>query len=87
MSGIVVKAKGSRLQTYEIIDVRKESVADLAGIKSGDEIITINYHIARDVDINYIYGLFNSRENKKVRLELRRDGQRFTKVFRLKKQI
>ncbi|HZY79006.1 MAG TPA: aspartyl protease family protein, partial [Cyclobacteriaceae bacterium] len=48
MSGLTLKAKGSKLQHFEITDVREKSPAEEAGIKPGDLVLSINGLIASD---------------------------------------
>jgi hypothetical protein len=87
LSGIIVKAKGSQLNVFEIIEVRKESVAATAGILPGDIIMSINGITTQMLNLNHVIGFFNSRPHKKVRLELDRKGQRVRKEFFLEDQI
>ncbi len=87
MTGITLKAKGSRLRKYEITDVRKDSPADKSGVQSGDEVIMVNGLPAADMDLNSINSYFNSKPGKRVKLELLRDGQRLIMLVPLESQI
>ncbi|NOT75439.1 MAG: PDZ domain-containing protein [Cyclobacteriaceae bacterium] len=87
MSGLTLKAKGSRLRKYEITDVRKDSAAEKVGIKNGDELLSINGLPVSEFNLNNINGFFNSRPGKKIKMELLRDGQRMVKTFALENQI
>lgn len=87
LSGLTLKAKGSRLRKYEITDVRIGSEAEKVGIRNGDELLTINGLSASDLDLNSINGLLNYRPGKRMRVELLRDGQRLVKTFLLESQI
>lgn len=87
MSGLTLKAKGSRLQHFEITDVRGKSPAEEAGIKPGDLVLTINGLLTSDMDLNQLNAFFNAKPGKKVILELDRNGQRLRKEFRLMSQI
>jgi hypothetical protein len=87
LSGLTVKAKGSKLNVFEITGVRKESVADRAGIEEGDVILSINGLSAGQIDLNIINSLFNFRPGKKIHLTLVRNGQRFKTDFKLEDQI
>jgi C-terminal processing protease CtpA/Prc len=86
-SGLNVRAKGSRLNVFEITDVRKQSAADKAGVQEGDIIVSINGISASSVDLNIINGLFNFKPGKKINLTIERNGQRIRKDFRLTDQI
>lgn len=87
LSGITVKAKGARLNVFEVIDVRRQSVADLAGLHVGDLIQTINGINTRGLDLNTINGFFNSKPGKKIHLVVNRDGQALKIDFALADQI
>lgn len=87
LSGLVVKAKGSRLNTFEIIEVRENSVGEAAGFKSGDIILSINSIGAKNMHLNQIINFLNARENKKLKIEVLRGNEKFKFKFRLKSQI
>ncbi|HNP94739.1 MAG TPA: aspartyl protease family protein [Cyclobacteriaceae bacterium] len=87
MSGITVKAIGARLRTYEITNLRHDSPADLAGLKEGDQIIAINGSMVFNMDLNHVNGFFNSKEGKRVSVEVEREGKRMKFEFRLVNQI
>lgn len=87
MAGLIIKAKGSRLRTYEITHLRNGSPGEQAGLKEGDLIMTINGTEAAAMDLNHVNGFFNSREGKRVVLEVNRDGARIKIEFRLANQI
>jgi hypothetical protein len=87
LSGITVKAKGAKLNVYEITEVRRESVADKAGVKEGDIITGINGLSSAQMNLNYINGVFNFKPNKKINLTVDRKGQRIKAEFRLTDQI
>lgn len=87
MSGLTLKAKGSRLRKYEITDVRKDSPADKAGIKSGDELVSINGVQAKELDLGRVNGEFNQKPGKKIKVELLRNGEKVTRHFALESQI
>ncbi len=87
MSGLTLKAKGSRLQNFEITDVREKSPAEMAGIQPGDIVETINGIPASSLDLNQMNAFFNLRPGKRITLEVFRDGQHLKKEFRLANQI
>jgi len=87
MSGLTLKAKGSRLEHYEITDVREKSPAEMAGIKAGDLVMSINGISAELLDLNTMNSFFNLRPGKRITLEVDRDGQHMKKEFRLASQI
>jgi hypothetical protein len=87
MSGLTLKAKGSRLEHFEITDVREKSPAEIAGVKPGDLVLTINGIPAIQLDLNQMNAFFNMRPGKKIILEVDREGQHLKKEFRLANQI
>lgn len=87
LSGLTVKAKGSRLNVFEITEVRKESVADHAGVLAGDLIVSINGMNTSGLDLNTINGFFNFKPGKKINLVVDRGGERLKLGFELADQI
>jgi Aspartyl protease/PDZ domain len=87
MSGLTLKAKGSRLQNFEITDVREKSPAELAGILPGDLVMTINGIDCSLLDLNQMNAFFNLKPGKRLVIEVDRSGQRLKKEFRLANQI
>jgi hypothetical protein len=87
MSGLTIKAKGSRLDNFEVTDVREKSPADVAGIKPGDLVETINGIPAASLDLNQMNSFFNVKPGKRISLNVNRDGMRMRKEFRLASQI
>lgn len=87
LSGITLKAKGARLKTFEVIDVREKSVAEKAEIKSGDLITGLNGSPIENFSLNEINGILNSKPGKKVVLELNRAGEKLRKTLTLEQEI
>ncbi|HRJ30598.1 MAG TPA: aspartyl protease family protein [Cyclobacteriaceae bacterium] len=87
LSGLNVKAKGSSLNVFEITDVRANSTADKAGVLRGDLIASVNGVLVKELHLNQINGLLNSKPGKKIRLEVRRGGELRTLEFKLEDQI
>ena len=87
LSGLNVKAKGARLNVFEIVDVRQKSVSDQAGVQPGDIILSINGIPSSSLSLNVINGFFNYKPGKRINLVLDRKGQRIKKDFRLEDQI
>jgi hypothetical protein len=87
MSGVIIQAKGLYLKSFEIIQVRKNSTAEKADILPGDLILGINNHDTKDLELNEINGLFNSKPNRTIRLELSRNGKLIRRQFQLEKII
>lgn len=87
MGGLIIKAKGARLRTYEITHLRSGSPGELAGLKEGDLIMSINGTEAQNMNLNQLNGFFNSKEGKRIVLEVNRDGATIKMEFRLVNQI
>ncbi|UII22551.1 aspartyl protease family protein [Fulvivirga ligni] len=83
LSGLTIKAKGSKLDVFEVIEVRKGSSGALAGIKEGDQIIKVNGTSSKVLHLNNINAALNYREGKKIRLVIQRDNEKLTVKFRL----
>jgi hypothetical protein len=87
LSGLILKARGSQLNVFEISEVRRESAADKAGLLPGDVILSINGVMTQYLSLNHVNGFFNSKPKKKIRLEINRRGERMRKEFALEDQI
>ncbi len=87
LSGITVKAIGSELNTYEVVEVRENSVAEEADIRVGDRIVSINGRNAADVSMDYVIGLLNSKPKQTLRLKLLRDEEEISKRIELRMEI
>lgn len=87
LSGITLKAKGSQLTTFEVMEVRDKSPSKASGILPGDIILTLNGIPATSLDLNMMNGLLNSKPGKRIRLELNRNGERLKMEIELKDPI
>ena len=87
LSGLTVKAKGSRLNVFEVTEVRRTSAADAAGVVAGDLIESINGISTSNLDLNAINGFFNFKPGKKIHLIVDRQGQKLKLDFELEDQI
>lgn len=87
LSGLIVKAKGARLSTFEITEVRKQSAGDKGGLRNGDIIVSINGLTTQYLDLNLINAYLNSKPGKKLRLEITRQGEPLKKEIILEDPI
>jgi predicted aspartyl protease len=87
LSGLIVRATGVYLRNYEIDDVRKNSAAEAAGLKTGDEIITINGDPAHEFNLDQVMSLLNDKANKNIKLMILRENQSINIHFKLKRLI
>ena len=87
LSGVTLKAKGSQLNTFEVMEVRDQSPSQIGGILPGDIVLSLNGISVHDLDLNVINGMLNSKPGRKVRLEISRNGEKFKKEIELKDPI
>lgn len=87
LSGLTIKAKGSRLNVFEVSEVRDQTEAKKADIRMGDLILSINGMVLKDLDLNVVNGLLNSKPGRKIKLDINRKGQRIKREFVLVSDI
>jgi hypothetical protein len=87
MSGLEILVPVPDEHRYIIAGVRLRSKAESAGIRSGDEILSINGIPSNRLSLDEIYKSLLGNHGKKIRLELMREGKRFRIHFRLEKYI
>jgi hypothetical protein len=86
-SGISLKAKGAKLRTFEIIEVRENSPAEEVGILTGDLLVSVNGRPAGVFELNELTGELSSKPGRKLSLELNRNGQIVRKTIILREEI
>lgn len=72
---------------YSVLSVRKESPADLAGIREGDMILKINGSSTYNMSLEDIKEMLKSEDGKLITMELERKGVVFKVKFNLKSVI
>jgi len=82
-SGIDIEAPLPGLPFYIISNVRKDSPADRAGLRKGDEIKFVNSKNTVNLTINEIYAFFQKKDGYKVKLNIAREGYNFKVVLYL----
>ncbi|WP_172822596.1 aspartyl protease family protein [Gramella sp. MAR_2010_147] len=70
---------------YEVAEIRPESPAALAGLMIGDEIIKLNGRPVYKFNIHKIIQVLSSKEGKKIKLEIMRNGKLVEVEFRLER--
>jgi len=85
MSGMEVTNPMPGLPIFTITDIRENSPAYFAGLQKNDQILSVNSSNHRSLELNDINLLLQSRENKKIRLKVLRDGEEIKTSFELKK--
>jgi hypothetical protein len=83
LSGLTIRAKGSRLKSFEITDLRQNSEAQKAGIKVGDRIISVNGIQANDLNLTVVNAFLNSKPGRRIVLQLERGPEKLKKEFKL----
>lgn len=87
LSGLTIKAKGSRLNIFEITEVREQSSAQRAGLEVGDIIESVSGLTLQYLDLSLVNGLLNNKPGKKVKVEVNRKGTRLKTYLILADQI
>ncbi len=87
MSGMEVSNPMPGLPIYTITNVRENSPAFYAGLQENDQILSINSSNHQSIELNDINLLLQSKEDKKIRLRVLRNGEEFKTSFELKKMF
>ncbi|MEQ9466756.1 MAG: aspartyl protease family protein [Ekhidna sp.] len=87
MSGMSLNAVGENLDTLKVVHVDKGRPADKAGIKTGDVIRSINGKSLSSHSLSEINNLLQSRDGRKIKVKLCRDGEKVKVQFHLKRMI
>ena len=85
MSGMEITNPLPGLPVYVISNIRENSPAYFAGLKENDQILSINSNNHKSIDLNDINLLLQSKENKKIKLTVLREGEEYKTSFELKK--
>ena len=73
--------------SYKIKNVVKGSPAEIAGLLKDDVIFKINGKSAHELTIGELIQKFQEKDNKRIRLTIKRDNTKMKFEFRLKKSI
>lgn len=87
MSGLEVTNPMPGLPIFLISDIRKNSPAYYAGLQENDQIIALNNASNKTLTLNDINLLFQSREDKKIKMTVLRNGEQIKTEFFLKKMF
>ncbi len=90
--GVVVYKSYSKVKfklepQYVVVEIRPNSPAELAGLKIGDLVETINKKPAYNYELSEINKMFSSEEGKTVRLKVKRNGVLLNIQFKLKRVL
>ena len=87
LSGIIVRASGIGLNEFMVGAVRDNSAAAEADVRIGDQILIVNGQYSKDLDLDGVVGILNSKMNKRIVMTVRRDGKNVQVKFKLKRLI
>ena len=87
MSGMTVNAVGFNLDTIQVVLIDKNSPAAQADVRRGDIIHSINGKSLKTHRLSDIYSLLRSRDGRKIKLKILRDGEKIKKKFFLRRII
>lgn len=87
MSGLEVTNPMPGLPIFLISNIRKNSPAYYAGIQENDQIISLNNSSHRTLTLNDINLLFQSQEDRRIKLTILRGGEQIKTEFFLKKMF
>lgn len=85
MSGLEVSNPMPGLPIYTIDNIRENSPASRAGLQEHDQIISINNTNNTSLSLNDINLIFQSKENRKIRMKVLRNGEEIKTSFQLEK--
>lgn len=84
MSGIELGSIMPGFPGYKILTVRSNSPADKAGLRVGDQIVSIDDKLAFTMKMNDLMGILNGKKGNIIRMEVLRDGNPIKVRFALK---
>ncbi|WP_299578599.1 PDZ domain-containing protein [uncultured Sunxiuqinia sp.] len=85
MSGMEVYNPMPGVPIYTIDNIRENSPADLAGLQVNDQIISLNNTSHKSLSLNDINLLLQSKEDRKIKMKVLRDGNEIKTSFQLEK--
>lgn len=87
MAGIELYSESGPPSRTLINKIEPESPADLAGLKEGDEIISINFKKIDDYSLDEVDALFKAKNSYSVIVEVWRNNSSIIKLLKLRKRI
>lgn len=86
-SGLNLIASGSSLNAFTVQSVIANSPATDAGIQKGDRLIRVGLAPASLFSLSDLQRILQKRPGKKIKIVIRREGKRYTKVLKLRDLI
>lgn len=87
MSGLTLNSVGSDLDTLKVIKVDPGTPASEVDIRRGDIIQKMNGKTLMNYKLSQFFALLRSRDGKKIKVKLLRDGVKMKKTFYLRRAI
>jgi hypothetical protein len=89
VSGLTIRTtgKGLKLDQFEVVEVREGSASDRAGLKKGDQIVSINGIPTESLKLGDIMHRLSQKPGRKVKMELLRGTRRVSASIILSDQI
>ena len=87
LSGLTIIADGVHLDEFKIAEIREGSPAKEAGLLVGDEILSVNGKTTEGMEFDSLLGFFNSKVDRLIRIEYKRDDATYYTSFRLRKTL
>jgi len=88
MCGFDILATGANYRQFKVLRVEPNSPADRAGLRAGEEILSINLIPAEFFNLNQFSRMLHSEDGRQLLFVVRRtDGELYTATVRLKRQI
>lgn len=87
MSGMEIIAKGQDFHQFVIERVLDGSPAALAGLEDGDELVSMNNQLCRNMTISDIYKILQRGDGREIVISAKRNGQMFITSFVLRRVI
>lgn len=87
ISGFEISTPMPGINVYVVANVTKDSAAETAGIKAGDQLITVNGQDCNEMDLNSVLEQLEGKPGQLLRLTLRRDLAPYRVVLTLTNSI
>ena len=87
LSGVELSSPVPGLRYYVISDVTKNSPANVAGLKKGDQLLMLNGSYMKDFELSDLIRIFESKPGRKIELRIKRGTEMLDVKFTLQSPI